>query len=66
MKIINTCKLIEKSPELIGKTPKCIACTVAYVLIDNVQKSDVCKMFDVSVPTVTKLEPLVREAISSV
>ena len=64
MKIINVCRSIEKTPELIGKTPKCIACTVAYVLLENVQKSDVCKIFDVSVPTVTKLEPLVREAVN--
>jgi transcription initiation factor TFIIIB Brf1 subunit/transcription initiation factor TFIIB len=65
MKIINLCKDIEKSHELIGKTPKCVACTVAYVMLEKVQKSDVCKVFEVSVPTVSKLEPIVREAIST-
>lgn len=63
MKVINTCKAIEKSPDLVGKTPKCVACTVTYVLLSNKAKSDVCKVFDVSVPTLSKLEPIVRQAI---
>ena len=64
MKIINTCKAIEKCPDLIGKTPKCIACTVAYVMLEGVHKADVCKVFDVSVPTVSKLEPIVRQVLN--
>jgi transcription initiation factor TFIIIB Brf1 subunit/transcription initiation factor TFIIB len=63
MKVINLCKSVEKTPDLIGKTPKCVACTVTYVALGTVHKSDVCKVFDVSVPTLSKLEPLVKQAI---
>lgn len=66
MKIINLCKRIEKTPDLVGKTPKCIACTVVYVVLGSMSKADVCEAFEVSVPTLTKLEPLVKKAIKDI
>lgn len=67
MKIINLCRSIEKTPDLVGKTPKCVACTVVYVSLSaKMQKADVCAAFDVSVPTLTKLEPLVKKAIKDI
>ena len=64
MKIINSCKAIEKHHELIGKTPKSIAATVTFVILGGkIPKCDVCKAFDVSVPTVTKIESTVRSIL---
>lgn len=64
MRIINACKIIEKNPELIGKTPKSIAGAVTFVMMGGrIPKCDVCDAFEVSVPTVTKIESLVKDII---
>lgn len=64
MRIINACKVVEKSPDLVGKTPKSIASTVTFVMMaGKIPKYDVCEAFEVSVPTLTKLEGTVKEVI---
>lgn len=63
MKIINMCKKIEKNPELIGKTPKSIAGAVTFVMMEKIPKFDVGEVFEVSVPTITKIETTVRNLI---
>lgn len=60
MRIINMCKKIEKEPELIGKTPKSIASAVTFMMT-KIPKCDVCTIFDVSIPTMTKIENIIRE-----
>jgi hypothetical protein len=48
-----------------GKTPKTVAATVIYVLLKDVDKFTICQVCGVSVPTMNKLEPIVREEIKN-
>lgn len=63
MKAIRICEQIQECMPLMGKTPKTIAATVIYVLMGEANKFEVCQVCGVSVPTMNKLEPIVREEI---
>jgi len=63
-KIVNMCKDIQKSSKLMGKTPKGTASAVMFVTLNEmgykVDKGTVCNLCEVSLPTLNKLEPIVR------
>lgn len=65
MKIIRLCEEVQMKPELMGKTPKGIASAVIFNTLNElgypVEKSFVAKICDVSVPTLNKIEKLLKE-----
>jgi len=61
MKVIRFCKELEESVELMGRTPKAIACAVIFVVLAGaIDRASICKICDVSVPTLSKIETIVR------
>jgi transcription initiation factor TFIIIB Brf1 subunit/transcription initiation factor TFIIB len=65
MKCIQTCLRLEESIKLQGRTPKAVACAVIYVVLGGtLSKKQVCEACDVSPPTLSKLEPIVRAELS--
>ena len=61
MQVIRTCKKIQESPELMGKTPKTIAATVIKIILEGtVNIQDICQLCEVSAPTIKKTEQAVR------
>lgn len=61
MRIVSTCNKLADSEGLQGRTPKAVACAVMWVVLRErgMTKADLCKICDVSVPTLTKLEAIV-------
>jgi transcription initiation factor TFIIIB Brf1 subunit/transcription initiation factor TFIIB len=61
-KIIQACREYESHTQLMGKTPKGVASAVMYVMLVrfgfNPNKDEICKICDVSLPTLNKLEKL--------
>jgi transcription initiation factor TFIIIB Brf1 subunit/transcription initiation factor TFIIB len=47
-----------------GKTPSGVACAIVYVVLTregfNISKHDVCKAADVSIPTMNKIENILK------
>jgi transcription initiation factor TFIIB len=68
MKIISACKTLDESVKLMGRTPKAVACAVMFVMLASlkypISKADLCKICDVSGPTLTKIESIVRSELS--
>ena len=64
MKIIQACRSLDDSVKLMGRTPKAVACAVIYVMLDKykfpISKSEICKICDVSGPTLSKIESIVK------
>jgi len=64
MRVIRVCKSLEESVELMGRTPKAIACGVICVVLSELGQSferpNICKICDVSLPTLTKIETIIR------
>jgi DNA-binding transcriptional regulator YhcF (GntR family) len=61
MKIISTCRRLEPSIALMGRMPKAVAAAVMYVMLTPlVTKPDICRICDVSCPTLNKLELIVK------
>jgi transcription initiation factor TFIIB len=65
MKAIRICEQIQECMALMGKTPKTVAAPVIYVLLKDVDKFTICQVCGVSVPTMNKLEPIVRDEIKN-
>jgi transcription initiation factor TFIIB len=67
MKIKNTCTTLNDNVDLMGRTPKAIACAVMFVILTRlnykITKPEICKICDVSGPTLNKIENIVRAAI---
>jgi transcription initiation factor TFIIB len=67
MKVVKLCKGLENCVELMGRTPKAVACAVMFIVLSDgkydIKKADVCKICAVSVPTLAKLETLIREQL---
>lgn len=63
-RIVRACKDLENSVELMGRTPKAVACTVMFLTMNELgygmTKADVCKICEVSVPTLGKIESIIR------
>jgi transcription initiation factor TFIIIB Brf1 subunit/transcription initiation factor TFIIB len=64
MRVVKLCKSLEESVELMGRTPKAIACAVIFMVLTSsgyvIDRSLLCKICDVSVPTLSKIESIVR------
>lgn len=62
-KIIQACRDHEKTPTMMGKTPKGVASAVLYVTLTGmgfaVEKEEIRRICDVSMPTLVKLEKIV-------
>ncbi len=67
-KVVKLCKDLEECVELMGRTPKAVACAVIFVVIKDagfaVDKGELCKICGVSVPTLGKIEAIVRSQIT--
>lgn len=65
MKVIRACEDVQKKPELMGKTPKGIASAVIFNALTEmgyqVDKAFIAKICEVSVPTLNKIEKLLKE-----
>ncbi len=68
MRTVTLCKKLEDSAGLQGRTPKAVACAVIWTIIKErggITKADLCKICDVSVPTLTKLEAIVSKDLKA-
>lgn len=67
MKTYHACKSLDDSVKLMGRTPKAVACAVTYVMLDRlgfpISKADICKICDVSGPTLSKIESIVKSEL---
>jgi len=64
MKIISKCKSLEDKVELMGRTPKAIACAVMASVLKEFpgapSRAELCRICDISVPTLSKIEALLN------
>ena len=67
MRVVALCKKLEDSAGLQGRTPKAVACAVMWTILKDrgMTKADLCKICDVSVPTLTKLEAIVMKDLKA-
>lgn len=67
-KIVKVCKSLEDCVELMGRTPKAIACAVIYIVLSKLElkpnKKDICRICEVSEPTLTKIEVIVKKELA--
>jgi len=65
MAIIRKCKELEDNVDLMGRTPKAIACAVMTAVLKGVQgaptRSELCKICDISPPTLGKIETIIGQ-----
>ena len=65
MKVVAVCKSIEDNVDLMGRTPKAIACAVMAYVLRGVQgaptRAELCKICDISVPTLGKIEAILGD-----
>jgi transcription initiation factor TFIIIB Brf1 subunit/transcription initiation factor TFIIB len=63
-KIINKCKELEDKVELMGRTPKAIACAVLALVLKEIpgasDRQALCAICDVSLPTLGKIEAIIK------
>jgi len=68
MKIIHTCKSLQECVELMGRTPKAICCAVIYVVLTELKlepnKKEICRICEVSEPTLGKIEAIIKKELS--
>lgn len=66
MKIVKVCESLADCVELMGRTPKAVACAVIYHILSKEgfkpNKAEICRICDVSVPTLGKIETIVKES----
>jgi hypothetical protein len=56
------CTKLEKCSELMSKTPNSVASTIIYIVLKGTfTKTDVCEKCGVSVPTVNKIETIIKK-----
>ncbi len=69
MKIVNICRQLEDCVELMGRTPKAVVCTVMFIVLSDAgfapNKAEICKICDVSVPTLGKIEGIVKSQLKT-
>ena len=65
MRIIKKCKELEDNVELMGRTPKAVACAVMSIMLRDIpgapDRSTLCKICDISIPTLAKLEAIIKK-----
>jgi len=58
---LNMCSKLENCPDLMSKTPTSIATAVLYLnLSKRLSKNEVCKLCEVSIPTLNKIEIIIK------
>lgn len=66
MKIVKGCQALDECVELMGRTPKAVACAVIFHVLTleglKPNKAEICRVCDVSVPTLGKIEAIVKES----
>lgn len=67
MRIRNICKQLEDCVELMGRTPKAVVCSVMYIVMTDAgfapNKAELCRVCDVSVPTLGKIEAIIKNQL---
>jgi transcription initiation factor TFIIIB Brf1 subunit/transcription initiation factor TFIIB len=67
MKIVKICKSLEDCVELMGRTPKAIVCAVMFIVINregySIDKNEICSICDVSVPTLVKIDAIIKKQL---
>lgn len=67
MKMSHMCKQIEECTELMGRTPKAVACAVMYIVLSDAgfspDRAQLCSICDVSVPTLGKIETIIKNQL---
>ena len=67
-KIVKVCKSLEECVELMGRTPKAIACAVIYIVLSelklNPNKKEICRICEVSEPTLGKIEVIIKRELA--
>ena len=65
MRTIARCRELEDRVELMGRTPKAVACAVMATILKDVpgapDRQTLCKICDISLPTLSKIEALVKD-----
>jgi transcription initiation factor TFIIIB Brf1 subunit/transcription initiation factor TFIIB len=68
MKVIKVCKSLEECVELMGRTPKAICCAVIFVVMSELElkpnKKDICRICEVSEPTLSKIETIIKKELA--
>lgn len=66
MKIVKRCEALDECVELMGRTPKAVACAVIFHVLTmeglKPNRAEICRICDVSVPTLGKIETIVKES----
>lgn len=64
-KILMMCDDLEGCVKLMGKTPSGVACAIVYMVFAgdgvNISKQDICNAANVSVPTLNKIESIIKQ-----
>jgi transcription initiation factor TFIIIB Brf1 subunit/transcription initiation factor TFIIB len=67
MRIRKICKQLEECVELMGRTPKAVVCSVMYIALSDAgfapNKAELCRVCDVSVPTLGKIEAIIKNQL---
>jgi hypothetical protein len=65
MRTVARCRELEDRVELMGRTPKAVACAVIATMLKDVEgaptRAALCRICDISLPTLTKIEALVKD-----
>ena len=66
-KILKSCDALENCVKLMGKTPNGVASAIVYTVLSreglSVSKQVVCQAANVSVPTLNKIETIVKQEL---
>ena len=69
MRVVKMCRELTDCVELMGRTPKAIACAVMFIVLDKAgyrpNRAEICRICDVSVPTLSKIESIILKEINS-
>lgn len=64
MKISKRCDVYTEYVELMGRTPRALACASIFIVLKeggfNPDKHEICRICEVSVPTLSKIEAVIR------
>jgi hypothetical protein len=62
LKCIKMCNATEDCVDLMSKTPNSVASTIIYMVLNpNVTKNEMCEKCSVSVPTLNKIETIIKK-----
>jgi len=68
MKVIKVCNSLKDCVDLMGRTPKAICCAVIYIVMNELElkpnKKDICRICEVSEPTLTKIETIIKKELA--